>query len=183
LIRYRVRISIIVFVTLIAEDVVEGVKPHNLMNVADFMSVLGLALIVGGLALRSWAAGTLHKATELTTTGPYALIRHPLYVGSFMMMAGVCSLIDDAENIWFILGPIGFMYMIKLHHEESRLSKKFGERWQEYVRAVPRFIPAKLPINGFAGWDARQWITNREYQAVAATALGLLAIEAWHLYL
>jgi protein-S-isoprenylcysteine O-methyltransferase Ste14 len=171
-----------VFFALIAEDVLEGLKPHNLLNVADYKSVLGLVLIVGGLGLRSWAAGTLHKATELTITGPYALIRHPLYVGSFMMMAGFCSLIDDAENILFVLGPIAFLYVIKLLHEEHRLSNKFGDRWQEYVRSVPRFIPAKLPTNGFAGWNVRQWLTNREYQAVAATGMGLLAIEAWSLY-
>ena len=153
------------------------------MNVADLNSVLGLALVVGGLALRSWAAGILHKTTELTTSGPYALIRHPLYVGSFMMMVGFCSLIGDRENIWFVLGPFAFMYVVKLLHEERSLSKKFGARWQEYVRVVPRFVPTRLPTNGFAAWKGRQWFTNREYQAVAATALGLMAIEAWSLYL
>jgi protein-S-isoprenylcysteine O-methyltransferase Ste14 len=183
LIRYRVRISLVVFFSLIAEDVLEGLKPHDLTNVADYRSVLGLMLIVGGLGLRSWAAGTLHKATELTTTGPYALIRHPLYAGSFMMMIGFCAVIDDAENIWFVLGPVAFMYVIKLLHEERRMSKKFGARWQEYVDAVPRFIPSALPMNGFTSWNGRQWLANREYQAVAATVLGLVAIEMWSRYL
>jgi protein-S-isoprenylcysteine O-methyltransferase Ste14 len=183
LIRYRVRISLIVFIVLIASDVLEGIKPHNLANPGDFKSVLGLALILGGLALRSWAAGILHKTTELTTSGPYALMRHPLYVGSFLMMIGFCLLIDDRENIWFVLGPFAFMYVIKLLHEERILSNKFGARWQEYARAVPRFLPHRLPRTAFAPWNGKQWIGNREYNAVAATALGLIAVQAWAIFL
>ena len=179
LVRYRVRISLIVFVGLIAEDLLKGVKPNNLMDVGNLKSMLGLSLVVGGLALRSWAAGTLHKTTELTTSGPYALIRHPLYVGSFLMMLGFCSLIGDRNNVWFILGPFGFIYMVNLLHEERRLPKKFGARWQQYVQAVPRFVPYRLPTDGFATWSGQQWFRNREYNAVAATTLGLIAVQAW----
>src|SRR5689334_9344828 len=44
----------------------------------------GLALAVLAEAWRIWAAGTIHKVEELTTGGPYAHVRHPLYVGSFV---------------------------------------------------------------------------------------------------
>ncbi len=182
LLRYRIRISLIVFLALIAEDYLEGLRPHNLMNVGDWKSLLGVGLIVAGLALRSWAAGILHKTAELTTLGPYALVRHPLYVGSFMMMVGFCLLIDDVENIWFVLGPFAFMYVVKLLAEERVLAKKFGERWQKYADTVPRFVPYRLPKNAFAAWNGQQWLGNREYNALAATALGLLAIQAWAVF-
>ena len=179
LLRYRIRISLVVFFALIAEDFLNGVKPHNLLNLSDMKSMFGLVLIVSGLALRSWAAGILHKTVELTTWGPYALIRHPLYVGSFLMMIGICLLIDDVENIWFVLGPFLFLYVVKVLHEERVLASKFGARWQEYAAAVPRFVPYRLPEKVFAKWDGQQWLSNREYNALAATALGLVAIQAW----
>ena len=182
LVRYRVRITLIVFFALIAEDVVSGTKPHNPFHLGDLKSVLGLAVVLAGLALRSWAAGTLHKTAELTTGGPYALVRHPLYVGSFLMMVGFCLLIDDVENIWFVLGPFAFMFVVTLLKEERMLAKKFGERWQEYAGRVPRFLPYRLPTNVFAAWQGRQWLNNREYNAVAATAIGLIAVQAWAMH-
>jgi uncharacterized membrane protein len=133
--------------------------------------------------LRSWAAGILHKTSQLTTSGPYALVRHPLYVGSFMMMIGFCVLIDDVENIWFVLGPFAFIFVINLLSEERKLSKKFGPRWQDYAGKVPRFLPYRLSMNVFAPWNGRQWLNNREYNAVAATILGLIAIQAWSMHL
>jgi len=182
LLRYRIRISLIIFFALIAEDFLAGVRPHNLLHVGDWKSLLGVGVIVAGLALRSWAAGILHKTAVLTTSGPYALVRHPLYVGSFMMMIGFCVLIDDVENLWIVLGPIAFIYVLKLLAEERMLAKKFGERWQQYADAVPRFVPYRLPNKVFAPWNGRQWLGNREYNALAATALGLMAIQAWAVY-
>jgi protein-S-isoprenylcysteine O-methyltransferase Ste14 len=101
--RYRVPISLVVFTALIAEDVLEGLRPHDLLNYNDVHSISGIVLIIAGVLLRTWAAGTIHKGTGLTTTGPYGIIRNPLYVGSFLMMIGFCALIDDAENICFVL--------------------------------------------------------------------------------
>jgi len=183
LVRYRVRITLVVFFALIAEDVVSGTRPHNLLHVGDLKAMLGLTVILAGLALRSWAAGILRKTSELTTNGPYALVRHPLYVGSFMMMIGFCLVIDDVENIWFVLGPFAFIFVINLLNEERKLSKKFGPRWQDYAGEVPRFLPYRLSKDAFAPWNGRQWLNNREYNAVAATVLGLLAVQAWSMHL
>jgi protein-S-isoprenylcysteine O-methyltransferase Ste14 len=51
----------------------------------------GVALFALGSALRWWAAGTLHKDQEVTTGGPYAVARHPLYVGSFLWQWATAS--------------------------------------------------------------------------------------------
>jgi protein-S-isoprenylcysteine O-methyltransferase Ste14 len=182
LVRYRIRISLVVFIALIAEDVLEGLRPHDLLNTSDWKSVLGLGLIASGLALRTWAAGILHKTSQLTTTGPYAIVRHPLYVGSFLMMIGFCLLIDDTENIWFVLGPFAVIYVVKLLNEERILSAKFGEQWHSYAQSVSRFVPYRWPQHVHARWDLQQWLGNREYNAIAATAAGLIAIEVWSKY-
>jgi protein-S-isoprenylcysteine O-methyltransferase Ste14 len=180
-IRRRILLSAILFVLLIGDDVVFGPKPHDLINYRDPLSMLGGALVLSGLALRSWAVGILRKDAELTTTGPYSLIRNPLYVGSFMMMFGFCALIADPTNIWFILGPMLVMYIIKVRQEERLLSTRFPEQWIPYSKSTPRFFPRFKSVRLAADWRASQWMRSREYQAVGATILALLAIKVWQL--
>lgn len=175
----RVRITAIMFVLLLIEDVWNKTDPHNLTNLTDYKVLLGLGLVFSGLALRSWAAGTLHKRTELTMSGPYGLVRHPLYTGSFMMMVGFCQLIDDTENIWFVVGPILALYIYRAINEEKFLADKFPNQWEDFARKVPRFFPRRLPKQLFSTWDLKQWIHNREYQAVSAVVLGLIALQIW----
>ncbi len=179
LLHRRVRITVILFALLMLEDVWNRVDPHNLANLTDYKVLLGLGLVFGGLALRSWAAGTLHKRTELTTSGPYGLVRHPLYIGSFMMMVGFCQLIDDAENIWFVVGPVLVLYVYRALSEEKVLAAAFPNQWDEFARLVPRFFPRRLPKELFATWDFKQWAKNREYNAVSAVFLGLVALQIW----
>jgi len=181
LIRRRVRITVALFSVLILEDLVERVQPHSLANVGDIYSLIGLGLIMSGLALRSFAAGILHKRTQLTTTGPYGFVRHPLYIGSFMMMLGFCALIDDSENLWFVLGPMLALYIYRTLLEERTLSAEFGDQWDQYAKTVPRFIPRRWPKNSFATWKLDQWLRNREYNAVSAVFVGLVAVQIWRL--
>jgi protein-S-isoprenylcysteine O-methyltransferase Ste14 len=177
--RRRVRISVFIFAALIVEDILTGVRPHDIFNPRDWESVLGCGLIFMGLAVRSWAAGVLRKTRELTTTGPYALVRNPLYIGSFLIMSGFCALIDDAENIFLIVGPVAGLYFLQVLHEERLLANLYESRWLEYARRVPRFVPRSLPKGPLATWDFRQWLGSREYRGLGGTLLGMLLLEIW----
>jgi hypothetical protein len=95
-------------------------------------------------------------------------------------MGGFCTLIDDFENIFFVMGPIAGLYYLQVLHEERFLSRTFGPQWDEYVRSVPRFVPRRLPSAPFADWSRREWLGNREYRAFAAVLLGMLAVQVWH---
>jgi protein-S-isoprenylcysteine O-methyltransferase Ste14 len=181
LIRRRIVLSGILFGLLVAQDVAFGPKPHDLINFRDPLSVVGGLLVVCGLALRSWSAGILRKDAELTTTGPYRLIRNPLYVGSFMMMFGFCALISDPHNFWFVLGPILVIYIVKVRQEERLLAAKFPAQWSEYAERTPRFFPRPAWVSLAANWRMSQWMRSREYQALGATILALVAIKVWHL--
>ena len=175
----RIRISMLVIVLLVAEDVFEGLKPHDPFNFVDPWTVFGLSLIMFGLALRSWAAGVIRKRSALITTGPYSIIRNPLYFGSFSMMFGFCAIVNDAENIWCLLALILFIYVAQTRDEELCLAKKFSTAWSDYARATPRFIPRSLRTNLFTDWKLSIWRTNREYQTLLSTLLALVAIELW----
>ena len=173
----RVPLTGILFALLLIEDVWDHTDPLNLTNLTNYKVLLGLGLVLGGLGLRSWAAGTLHKCTELTMSGPYGLVRHPLYIGSFMMMVGFCQLIDDAENIWFVVGPVLALYVYRAINEDKFLAAEFPDQWTDFARKVPRFFPRRFPKQLFSTWDLNQWIKNREYQAVSAVLLGLVALQ------
>ncbi|MCC6492821.1 MAG: isoprenylcysteine carboxylmethyltransferase family protein [Pirellulales bacterium] len=177
----RVRISVAVFVALIAEDVLIGIKPHGVFDYADPRSLAGCGLIFAGLVVRSWAAGILRKTRELTVIGPYALVRNPLYVGSFLIMIGFCVLIGDRENLFVILGPFFGLYFLQVLHEERVLAVYHPEAWNAYVRNVPRFFPRRLSTAAFGAWTFAIWRSNREYRALGAVLLGMLLIDAWRL--
>jgi protein-S-isoprenylcysteine O-methyltransferase Ste14 len=179
LIRRRILLSSILFTMLIVHDVVYGPKPHDLANLRDPFSVGGVLLVFGGLALRSWAAGILRKDKELTTTGPYRLIRNPLYVGSFLMVFGFCALIGDFENLVLLACPLLVLYTIKVRQEERLLARLFPDEWTTYIRSTPRFVPRPAWTNLSSPWRLTQWMSSREYQAVGATALALVAMQVW----
>jgi protein-S-isoprenylcysteine O-methyltransferase Ste14 len=179
LIRRRVRITAVALIILVAEDVFNGIRPRSIVDYHSFYSMLGVGLVFAGVALRSWAAGILHKNSQLTTRGPYGLVRHPLYIGSFLVMLGVSTLINDVENIWIVLGPILALLVFRAIHEERNLAQRFGAQWLQYTQSVPRFIPRGWPQDTFGSWSWNQWRLNREYRMAAAIGLGLIALQLW----
>src|SRR5262245_26146854 len=96
--RRRIVLSSLLFVAVAVHDLAKGARPRDIFDIHDPLGCGGGLLIVLGLVLRSWAGGILHKGAELTTTGPYRLIRNPLYVGSFLMMSGFCAVIAESAR-------------------------------------------------------------------------------------
>jgi protein-S-isoprenylcysteine O-methyltransferase Ste14 len=180
LIRRRILLSGILFAIVIAYSVANGPKPHDLLDFRDPATVLGGLLVFMGVALRSWAAGILRKNAELTTSGPYGLIRNPLYVGSFLMMFGFFTLIAHPFNFLVILGPLLVIYIVKVRQEEVLLSSRFSQEWPDYARRTNRFLPRLARVDLKAEWQISQWLKHREYQAVVASLLALVAIQVWH---
>ena len=153
----------------------------------------GLALVVLGEAVRIWAAGHLVKNKELTTTGPYAHVKNPLYVGTFLVMAGFCVLAQGGgkgnrlfDNMnWVLLGAgaAGFLlYYVpyKKRREGGRLREIFGAAWEEYDRRVPDYFPRLRPYRRAGGaprrWSFRTVCENSEQWAPVAIAAGVLAV-------
>jgi protein-S-isoprenylcysteine O-methyltransferase Ste14 len=114
----------------------------------------GLPLIIAGESLRIWASGYLHKATKLTTSGPYVFVRNPLYVGNFLLGLGFILL------AWIL-------YYATIKSEEERLQKLFGKPYLQYKNNVPSIIPRLKLYQGekekFKWTQVRE---NREYRAV-----------------
>jgi protein-S-isoprenylcysteine O-methyltransferase Ste14 len=183
LVHNRVPISFILFAGMIVEDVVFWTKPqHGWLQEGDVQGWLALGFVVIGLAIRSWAAGTLRKGLDLTTDGPYSLCRNPLYLGSFLVMLGFCMAIGYAHDFIIVCGPVLGIYLLTITKEERRLAAKYTSRWEEYAATIPRLIPIKPSRYRRGNWSLAQWRTNREHRALIWSLLGMLALEAWRIY-
>lgn len=153
-------------------------RPHDVLSASDPWSVAGVLLVLTGLAVRSWAAGTLRKVKELVTSGPYALVRNPLYVGSFLMMAGFSLLVGDWLTLMLVIGPMIALYWLAVRDEEKVLAKFFPSEWPVYSSQVPRFVP-RLKVPTSEGWSIEQWRRNHEFNAWIGAALALGGLRVW----
>ena len=135
---------------------------------------LGLLLSLAGAALRTWASGHIEKGRSLATAGPYSLVRNPLYLGSFIMGAGVCVMGRHPlmSAVFLVLFPV--VYLRKIGDEERHLLQKFGREFEEYQAGTPRIIPGTLRPAPGGTFDWELVIRHREYQVW----LGLAAVTA-----
>src|SRR5438270_9745599 len=119
---YRMRITGVVLVSLVLWHVMYGNLPRHIATLAEPLGIVAAALVLAGVAMRSWASGTLRKGQALTTWGPYRLCRHPLYLASVLIMAGFCLMIPDYATFLVMLGLIGAVYVLTIVREERRLA-------------------------------------------------------------
>jgi protein-S-isoprenylcysteine O-methyltransferase Ste14 len=143
----------------------------------------GAALSVIGLAIRAWASGYLKKNQELTTTGPYAHTRNPLYFGTFIMATGIAI----STNAWWFVALFMALYLLiyvpVMVAEAETLVKLFPDDYASYSRRVPMFFPRLTPYGDEErrqtsadqrGFALSQYVKHREYQA----AVGIVVVYA-----
>lgn len=107
----------------------------------------GILLCFLGATLRFWASGYLRKDTRPAVGGPYAFVRNPLYLGTYLMAIGTALAI---EQIWlFIILSVVFaaIYHFIILDEEVKLHRIFGAPYSAYCQIVPRFFPRISPPN------------------------------------
>ncbi len=137
----------------------------------------GIGLALAGEALRLLASAYLHKGgEEVTSTGPYAFCRNPLYLGTGLMITGMTV----AVRAWWLAAAVALVFiafhLITIAYEESRLTERYGEPYREYCRHVPRLVPRMLPWRDASGpgFSLARIVANREHWR----ALGVLAFVA-----
>lgn len=105
----------------------------------------GVALVLAGEAARIWAAGYLVKGKELTTSGPFGHLRHPLYLGSLLIATGYCFM----SGLWASFPAIWALYALffgaAMLHEERILEEAFGDEYRRYKGSTRRLWPTLIP--------------------------------------
>ena len=132
---------------------------------------VGLALL--GIAVRLWASGHVKKDKVLATNGPYAYVRHPLYVGNHLITAGFCL----ASGLWwsfFVWIALGLYYYPQtIAHEDKELSHRFPEQWAPWARETPALVPRIRPYRSGqqAEWSFQQSLRQNGEPIIAALLL------------
>ncbi|MCG8587710.1 MAG: isoprenylcysteine carboxylmethyltransferase family protein [Proteobacteria bacterium] len=153
---------------------------------------IGAGLACAGLALRSWGAGHLVKNDHFTVTGPYAHVRHPLYLGTLLIGTGFGVIAGGwlalpliaALGAWFFLD----YFPRKERIESARLEALYGAEYARYRAEVPALLASLRPWPGrtpeeptaAASWQAHRFADNNELGTLLAVVagLGLFALRA-----
>jgi protein-S-isoprenylcysteine O-methyltransferase Ste14 len=125
---------------------------------------IGCALAALGIAVRVWGCGHLRKNQAVVTSGPYAHVKNPLYVGTFLLAAGGILAAGSPRMpgvlLWTVLGPafllvwFGWYMPKKQRVEGARLQKSFGADYERYAQAVPAFVPQ---LTRWSGASTVRW--------------------------
>lgn len=140
-----------------------------------------LILVVPGLWLRAYASGYVKKNAELTTTGPYAHTRNPLYLGSMLIAFGFAG----AAASWVIAVTLAVLFAViyvpTIQSEEAFLRSRFAA-FDEYARQVPRLLPrptaARLGQSPGGRFSMELWRKHREYNSLLGAAAIYIALGA-----
>ena len=151
----------------------------------------GVPFVLAGAGLRVWAVGYLVKTARLTTSGPYAYVRHPLYLGTLLIGIGALVMLGGAAaalgavllGTWF-----GFAYLPRKEQTEAdRLIALYGARYVEYREGVPSLFPRASrwrPMTGDGAaesgpeetWQLSRFDTNNELGTLLAIVALLVLV-------
>ena len=142
---------------------------------------VGVVAATLGIAVRLWASGHVKKDKVLATTGPYAYVRHPLYVGNHLITFGFClaSGLWWSFLVWIVLGF--FYYPQTIAHEDRLLARLFPGEWEAWAKGTRALIPRLTPYRSgqSSEWSFRQSLRQNGEPIIAA----LLLLGLYILYL
>ena len=139
--------------------------------------IIGSAVCVPGLWLRALASGHIRKNEQVTSGGPYAYTRNPLYLGSTILAAGF-AIASRSLVVAAILAAIFVaVYLPVIWAEEEFLRSRFPD-YAAYAERVPRFLPRlrRNPAAPQTAFSPRLYWSHREYSALAGAIVMLGAL-------
>ncbi len=146
-------------------------------EITEWWQIFCLLVSLAGLAVRVISVGHAPRRTSgrntheqvadsLSTTGMYSLVRHPLYLGNYLMFVGFVLFF----HVWWLVLLASCIYALYYERimlaEEEFLRQQFGEKFEAWASATPAFIPR------LRGWKAPAlpfcWRTvlRREYSGL-----------------
>ena len=141
--------------------------------------IVGALVLIPGLLLRAVASGHVQKNRELTTSGPYAYTRNPLYLGSLILAAGFAI---AARNCWIaaLMVVMFFAIYLPVILAEERFLRQTFPGYDDYARHVPRLWLRVTPFLRQQGaFSPGLYRRHREYNALLGSllVLGLLVLK------
>ncbi|HNP98926.1 MAG TPA: isoprenylcysteine carboxylmethyltransferase family protein [Bacteroidia bacterium] len=153
-----------------------------------FINYFAVLLSVLGFVVRAYTIGTTPRGTSgrntenqvaesLNTSGIYSVVRHPLYLGNYLMWIGI---VVYTHNISFVI-IVSLMYWLYYERimfaEERFLERKFGQTYLDWSLQVPAFLPKWSSFRKSTIPFSLKSVLRREYSGVLATVIGFVYVE------
>jgi len=184
----------IIFFAFIIISLRDFHSPFGKDKLAQLWDVFCLTISLSGLVIRIMTIGYVpdgtsgrntkgQKACELNTTGMYSLLRHPLYLGNFVICLGVTMF----ARVWWLVIIMSLSYWLYYERiifaEEEFLRRKFGQGYIDWAKKtrifLPKFSTWKKPARPFS----LRMVLKREYSTVFLIILLFFAmVEAASLF-
>ena len=156
-------------------------------------SIIAIILSFLGFLIRFYTIGTTPKGTSgrntkeqvaevLNSTGIYAIVRHPLYLGNYLIWIGIATYV---LNVFFIIiiSLIFWLYYERIMFAEERfLGNKFGEDYLKWSNRIPAFLPNFSKYQKSVVAFSFKTVLRREYSGVLATVIGFCFVEVLRNY-
>ena len=148
------------------------------------LNALGMGLVLFGFLFRISARGYKEENTlngnALVKTGPYAIIRNPMYFGTFIIGAGVVVILLELWLFFLFASVFLMIYFPQMKKEEKVLLERFGQEYKEYCRSTPKYFPRLdylIRLNKYVSLKPF-WI-KKEIISLVTTVLVVIIIETW----
>ena len=119
--------------------------------------LLGTVLAVTGVLIRLWASGYIKKNKQLATEGPYAWVRHPLYVGNLLIALGFAI----ASGLWWAWVMLVVFWLIfypnAIRDEDTKLERVFGDSWRAWRAQTRALLPRTSPYRSGESMNGTSW--------------------------
>jgi protein-S-isoprenylcysteine O-methyltransferase Ste14 len=126
----------------------------NIAMLPDWFFYLGIFLMIIGVLVRQWSIMVLGRFFTLTVSvqknqkvvdsGPYRLVRHPSYLGLFLIIIGIGLALGSWGGILVLLVMNGLAFGYRMHVEEKVLASELGDDYIKYMKRTKRLIPFVL---------------------------------------
>ena len=145
---------------------------------------IGASLVFVGIAIRLWASGHVKKDKMLATDGPYAYVRHPLYVGNLLLLFGF----SIASGLWWsfplLIAFLLVFYPPAIRNEDAKLSALFKEEWEAWCEKTPALMPRFSQMNrrNRGDWSFNQSLRQNGEPVIALFLISCLyVLYVWNL--
>jgi len=144
---YILSIILILFVSF--------VEKWKFYSFAPFLKYAGFIILLTGFLIAIWAlifikGGVMGlvtpKADSLVKEGPYRYIRHPVYLGTFLMLLGSVLVLKSIPGFVLLFLTYLPLLITRARMEEKELLKKFGKEWKEYKDKTGFLFPSIIKI-------------------------------------
>ena len=199
LFKYRGQIPVLIFIIWLIDvyftDPIlyrQSAGAENACTIA--VAIVSILISVAGILVRAYTIGTTPHGTsgrntdkqlakQLNTKGIYSIVRHPLYLGNYLMWAGLLIYTMNFY-LFIIISLVYWLYYERIMFAEERfLEREFGDTYREWSLRVPAFLPAFRKFEKSDIPFSMRTVLRREYSGFCALTLGFAAIDYIRAYI